>query len=126
MKSDDQKDKLNELLSMLTQSDKEAVPRIIILDQSNNKWKEDITKAIDMDINIFKTNNFVVTCKRSLDNGAEPMEFKGNLCLALHNVLSYIDKNESMIITVQNIVSTRIKGVKATRTIKLVYIVLQS
>lgn len=126
MKSTNLKDKLNDLLSMLTQSDKEAVPRIIILDQSNNKWKEDITKAIDLDMNIFKSNNFVLTCKRPLDNAAEPMEFKGNLCLALHNVLSYVDKNESMVITVQNIVSTRVKGVKATRTIKLVYIVVSN
>lgn len=124
MKSDNSKDKLNELLSMLTQSDKEAVPRFVMLDQGNNKWREDITKAIDLDMNIFKSDNFVLTCKRPLDDKAEPMEFKGNLYLALHNVLAYVDENESMVITVQNIVSKFIKGVKATRTIKLVYIVV--
>lgn len=117
--------KLEELFTMLSESDKEAVPRIIIV-KNNKLWREEITSGVNQDISIFKSNNFVVTCKRHLDDELESNKFKGDLYLALHNALTYLDETDNMIITVENIISKFVRGAKASRTIKLVYIVIHS
>jgi hypothetical protein len=114
-----------ELCTMMTESEIGLVPRVIMVNSSNNSWRQEITKAIDLDRNIFKGSNFVLTCKRHLNGKCEEFKFKGDLDLSLHNVLASVKSNDNMLITVENIVTSFIKGRKIEKTVKLIYIVFQ-
>ncbi len=125
MLTDNSKNKLNELLSMLNQTDIEVVPRIIMVTKDDKNWRETITKGIIQDISIFKSSEFTLSCKRYFGDELESMKFKGDLCLALHNVLASLNGIESMVITVENTMRRFPKGIKVEKTMKLVYIVLK-
>jgi hypothetical protein len=127
MKSDNSINTLNEILfTMLSESDKEVIPRIIMVDNRSKLWRLTVSKAIDLDSAIFKSDDYILTCRRYLNDELELRKFKGNLNLALHNVLTCIDDTDNMIITVENLVHKYFKGKKIQRSIKLVYIVLQT
>lgn len=125
MLTDNSKTKLNELLTMLNQSDIEVVPRVIVVTKDNKNWRETITKGVYQDISIFKSSDFIISCKRHLNDELESKKFKGDLCLALHNVLASLNGTVSMVITVENIMCKFTKGIKVEKTTKLVYIVLK-
>jgi len=111
---------------MLTESEKEAIPRIIMVNSNNKLWRQTIAKAIDIDASTFKSDNYVITCRRYLNDELEQDEFKGSLKLSLHNALTHIDDTDNMIISVENLAYKYLKGMRLQKSIKLVYIVLQS
>ena len=117
---------MEQLFAMLTESDKEVIPRIIMLNSSDKVWKETITKAIDKDRILFKSDSYVITYRRYLSDGYEVKEFKGCLDVALNNILACVKESDNMVITVKNLSYNYIKGRRAQANIKLVYIVLQS
>lgn len=126
MISDNSKNNVNELLSILTESDKEAIPRIIMVNCNNKLWKQTIAEAIDRDRILFKSDSYVITCRRYLGDGFEVREFKGQLSLTLQSILTCIDEIDNMVITVKNLSYIYIKGKKLQKIIKLVYIIIQS
>jgi len=127
MKSDNSMNELNKILiTMLSESDKGAVPRIIMVGSRNKLWRQIIAEGIDLDSGMFKSSEYVLSCRRYSNDELELKKFNGCLKLALHNLLTCVKDTDNMIITVENMVYKFLKGVRVQRTIKVVYIVLQN
>jgi len=116
---------LSQLLITLTESDKKARPRIIMINSNNKRWRQMIINAINLDKSIFKDNNYFLTCKRYLDNKLELKTNKGEIQISLNNILDTVNSTDNMIITIENSMFKFFKGIWAEKSIKLVYIILQ-
>lgn len=111
---------LDKLIPLLGDNEVKAVPRIIVVDSD---WRKSITDGIFLDRPVFTGTQFNISCQFA---SSSKIEFKGSLELALHNVLASVERPGNMVITVENIITKFVKGVKAKRSMKLVYIVLKN